>query len=313
MLVSRPYLSNRLRRVLRRSHAHLQRAMATALLATSAFVCGAAINPAATEPASLEEDYGEFTARPEELATAATNDIVKSLRLNKTAMKLGRAVYDKSCASCHGANLKGIPDKHTPDLTDAEWRFSGDDYESGGMTKFPSDVEWTVRYGIRSGHENARGAEVNMLAYDPKYRNEEEIKDFGDKEYLTPPEIDDVVEYVLQLSGQRFDRAKAARGKLLFNNNAKGNCVDCHDSDGRGIETFGSTNLRKRELYLYGSDRASIRESLVKGRHGTMPAFDGVLKPEEIKAVSVYVFSHAAAPSSSAPARRGPGGAKARR
>src|SRR5262245_6289477 len=290
------------------------RIMSTAVLALGLFLGSAMMNPAAPEPApGEEEDYGEFTARPEELASVATNDIVKSLRLNKTAMRLGRAVYDKSCASCHGADLKGLPDQHTPDLTDAEWRFSGDDLASGGTIKLPSDVEWTVRYGIRSGHPNARGAEVNMLAYDPKFRNEEDTKDYGDTEYLTPAEIDDVVEYVLQLSGQRADRAKAARGRVLFNNNAKGNCVDCHDSDGRGIETFGSTNLRKKELYLYGSDRASIRESLVKGRHGKMPAFDDVLKPEEIKAVSVFVFSHAAMRAPSTPVRRGQGSGKARR
>jgi len=281
--------------------------ISTALFAMSVCLCLAAISPGTAEPVNLEEDYGEFTARPEELASVAVNDIVKSLRLNKTAMVLGRSVYDKSCASCHGADLKGVPDQNTPDLTDAEWRFSGDDYQSGGVTKFPSDVEWTVRYGIRSGHPNARGAEVNMLAYDPKFRNEEDTKDFGDKEYLTPAEIDDVVEYVLQLSKQRFDRAKAARGKTLFNDNAKGNCVDCHGADGSGIDTFGSSNLTKKNLYLYGSDRASIRESLVKGRHGKMPAFDGVLKPEEIKAVSVFVFSHAATPRS-APVRREPAG-----
>ena len=150
-----------------------------------------------------------------------------------------------------------------------------------------------------------------MLAYDPKYRTEEDIKDFGEKEYLTSAEIDDVVEYVLQISGQRFDRAKAARGKTLFNDNAKGNCVDCHGADGAGIDTFGSSNLTKRNLYLYGSDRASIRESLVKGRHGSMPAFEGVLKPEEIKAVSVFVFSHAATPSRGAPVRQAPGAGKA--
>jgi len=286
-----------------------RRVMLTALLAISAYLCSGALNPAAAEPANLEEDYGEFTARPEELASIAINDIVKSLRLNKTAMVLGRTVYDKSCASCHGADLKGVADQHTPDLTDAEWRFSGDDYQSGGVTKFPSDVEWTVRYGIRSGHPNARGAEVNMLAYDPKFRNEEDTKDFGDTEYLTPAEIDDVVEYVLQISGQRFDRPKAARGRALFNNNAKGNCVDCHGADGSGIDTFGSSNLTKKNLYLYGSDRASIRESLVKGRHGTMPAFEGVLKPEEVKAVSIFVFSRAATtPPRTAPARRGQAG-----
>ena len=284
-----------------------RRFMSTALLAISACLGGAGLDPAGSEPANLEEDYGEFTARPEELASIPINDIVKSLRLNKTAMVLGRSVYDKSCASCHGADLKGVADQHTPDLTDAEWRFSGDDYQSGGMTKFPSDVEWTVRYGIRSGHPNARGAEVNMLAYDPKFRNEEDTKDFGDKEYLTSAEIDDVVEYVLQISSQRFDRAKAARGRALFNDNTKGNCVDCHGADGSGIDTFGSSNLTRKNLFLYGSDRASIRESLVKGRHGKMPAFEDVLKPEEIKAVSVFVFSHAATPRN-APARREPAG-----
>jgi cbb3-type cytochrome c oxidase subunit III len=288
------------------------RIMSTALLAIGVSLGSAAINPAAPEPAPLEDDYGEYTARPEELASVATNDILKSLRLGKTAMVLGREVYDKSCASCHGADLKGLPDQHTPDLTDAEWRFSGDDYESGGHTKFPSDVEWTVRYGIRSGHENAHGAEVNMLAYDPKYRTEEDTKDFGDKEYLTPAEIDEVVEYVLQISGQRADRAKANRGKALFNDNTKGNCVDCHGADGSGIDTFGSSNLTKRNLFLYGSDRASIQESLVKGRHGSMPAFEGVLKPGEIKAVSVFVFSHAAVPPRSTPARQNQAG-KARR
>jgi cbb3-type cytochrome c oxidase subunit III len=278
--------------------------ISTAMLAISMCLCIAAISPATAEPVNLEEDYGEFTARPEELASVAVNDIVKSLRLNKTAMVLGQAVYNKSCASCHGADLKGIADQNTPDLTDAEWRFSGDDYQSGGVTKFPSDVEWTVRYGIRSGHPNARGVEVNMLAYDPKYRNKQDTEDFGDTEYLTSAEIDDVVEYVLRLSGQPFDRGKAARGRALFNNNAKGNCVDCHGADGGGIDTFGSSNLTKKNLYLYGSDRASIRESLVKGRHGKMPAFENVLKPEEIKAVSVFVFSHAATPPRRAPARR---------
>jgi cytochrome c oxidase cbb3-type subunit 3 len=211
-------------------------------------------------------------------------------------MKLGREVYDKSCASCHGADLKGVADQHTPDLTDAEWRFSGDDLASGGLTKFPSDVEWTVRYGIRSDHPNARGTEGAMLAFDPKYRTEDDKKDYGEGEFLKPAEIDLVVEYVLQLSGQKFDRAKAARGKALFHDNAKGNCSDCHGDDATGIDTIGSTNLTKPKLYLYGSDRASITESIVKGRHGVMPAFDGTLKPEEIKAVSVYVFSRAAEP-----------------
>jgi cytochrome c oxidase cbb3-type subunit III len=250
----------------------------------------AAQQPAATEP---EEEYGEFLARPGELGSFAVNDIFKSLRLTAGAMSLGKKVYEKNCAMCHGADLKGIPDQHTPDLTDAEWRFSGDDLASGGNVKFPSDVEWTVRYGIRSDHPNARGLEADMLAYDPKHRTEEDTKEFGSAEFLTPQEIEDVVEYVLQISGQTADAARAARGDVLFQDGAKGNCFDCHGVDGTGYDPIGSTNLTRPDLYLWGSDRASILDSIVKGRRGVMPAFDGTLKSEEIKAVSIFVFSHA--------------------
>ena len=167
-----------------------------------------------------------------------------------------------SRASCHGDDLKGISEQHTPDLTDAEWRFSGDDLDSGGLKKFPSDVEWTVRYGIRSDHENARGAEVNMLAYYPEFRTKEDTEDFGPDKFLTDEEIEEVVQYVLQISGQPADGAKAARGDTLFHDNAKGNCFDCHDMGGTGIDTFGSTNLTRRSSYLWGSDRAATRSAL---------------------------------------------------
>ncbi len=207
-------------------------------------------------------------------------------------MRLGRVVYDANCASCHGADLKGIKAQNTPDLTDPVWRWSGDDLESGGLNKFPSDVEWTVRYGIRTDHPNTRGLEVDMLAYDPQYRNEHDVRDFGTTRYLTEAEVEDVAEYVLQLGRQQHDAAKAARGAVLFQDNAKGNCFDCHGEDGTGILAFGSTDLTQPNLYLFPSDRAGILESINKGRRSTMPAFEGRLKPEEIKAVSVYVLSY---------------------
>jgi cytochrome c oxidase cbb3-type subunit 3 len=255
---------------------------------------GALAHTAASQQAAPpEEEYGELLARPHELASVAVNDIVKSIRVNATAVTLGKSVYEKHCASCHGDDLKGLPGQHAPDLTDAEWRFSGDDLPSGGSVKFPSDVEWTVRYGIRSGNPNARGVEADMLAYDPQYRTEEDTKDFGDKRFLSPEEIEDVVEYVLQISGQQADAARAARGEVLFHDGAKGNCNDCHLDDATGNDAIGSSNLTQKNLYLWGADRASILESITRGRRGVMPAFEDTLKPEELKAVSVYVFSRA--------------------
>jgi cytochrome c oxidase cbb3-type subunit 3 len=259
-----------------------------------ALLSAVAAGEQAGAPHDPTDDYGEFFAKPDELASYSVNRIARSLRLNRQAMVLGKAVYAEHCAACHGADLKGLPDEHTPDLTDADWRFSGDDLDTGGLKKYPSDVEWTVRYGIRSGHENARGAEVNMLAYYPEFRTKEDTEDYGDAKFLTDDEIDDVIEYVLEISGRPADKAKAERGDTLFHDNAKGNCFDCHDVGGTGIDTFGSTNLTKPNLYLWGSDRASVRESIIKGRRGVMPAFDDKLKPEEIKAVSIFVFWHAA-------------------
>jgi cytochrome c oxidase cbb3-type subunit 3 len=246
------------------------------------------------DAAPAEDEYGEFLARSGELANVSANDIMKSIRLTAGAVVLGQNVYAKNCASCHGSDLKGIKAAHAPDLTDDDWRFSGDDLATGGAIKFPSDIEWTVRYGVRSGNLNARGVEADMLAFDPQYRNQHDLEDYGRIKTVTPDEIDALAEYVLQISGQQANPAKAAQGKNLFLDNAKGNCFDCHQEDATGNPALGSTNLTRKELFLFGSDKASIVESITKGRRGVMPEFGDKLKPEELHAVSVYVFTQAA-------------------
>jgi cbb3-type cytochrome c oxidase subunit III len=253
----------------------------------------------AAEPATAPngEEYGEFLARPAELVSVPTNDIMKSLRLSSTAKMLGMEVYNRACASCHGADLKGGRGQGTPDLTDPLWRFAGDDAATGGGTIYPSDIEWTVRYGIRSGHENARGNEVSMVAFDPQYRHPDDTQNYGAGRFLTDEEIGDVVDYVLKISGQQSDAAKATRGEMLFHDGTKGNCNDCHEDGGIGNLALGSTNLTAPNLYLYGSDRAAITESIVRGRRGTMPAFESQLKPEEIKALAIYLYYRALPPS----------------
>jgi cytochrome c oxidase cbb3-type subunit 3 len=204
-------------------------------------------------------------------------------------MPFGEAVYQQHCASCHGDDLRGNPALHAPNLVDADWTFTGDDLATGGNTMFPSDVEWTVRYGVRTEHENARGLYANMVAYDPNFRSEEDAADFGRGMLLNRASVADVVEYVLKISGQEHDAAAAIRGDEIFHE--RGGCFDCHSNDGTAL---GSTNLTKKELYLYGSDRQSISTSILEGRRSTMPAFQDTLKPEEIKAVSVFVWSRAA-------------------
>ena len=77
--------------------------------------------------------------------------------------------------------------------------------------------------------------------------------------------------------------------------NDKGSCYDCHDPDGIGNGAIGGTDLTKKEHFLYGSDKQSITETIISGRHGISPAFRlGELSPQEIKAVSALTCFHSA-------------------
>ena len=61
----------------------------------------------------------------------------------------------------------------------------------------------------------------------------------------------------MKLGRQKYDRAKAARGDVIFHDNARGNCFDCHTDEGTGSDSVGSTNLTRPDLYLYGRRRAA--------------------------------------------------------
>ena len=265
----------------------LPAAVGASLLAAVA----SAQQPAPHEP---EEEYGEWLAAPAELATVPIDRIPRSLRLNGQAMILGQKVFAEHCAGCHGANLKGLPEQHTPDLTDAEWRL---------VVTISLRVEqenilptWNGRFVTASAPETRTRA-VRKSACSLSTRNTAPRKTRRTSAAVGLSTLKKSTTWsntCSQISGRPFDKAKAARGDVLFHDGAKGNCYDCHGDNGAGIDTFGSANLTRPDLYLYGADRGSIRESIIKGRHGKMPAFGGVLKPEELKAVSIYVFSRAA-------------------
>jgi len=161
--------------------------------------------PAATEAeAEAEEgEFPEFAVAPAELANHKVDEIVNSLRLNATAVQLGKKVYAANCASCHAEELGGTREAHAPNLTDPDWLFSGDHLQTGGVVKLPSDVEWTVLYGIRTDHPQSRGLEADMVAYLPENRNAGDTKQYGNQRFLTDQEIDEVVEYVMQIGGQQ--------------------------------------------------------------------------------------------------------------
>jgi cytochrome c oxidase cbb3-type subunit 3 len=96
------------------------------------------------------------------------------------------------------------------------------------------------------------------------------------------------VAYVQQLSGQPTDAAKAAAGATHFQTF----CVACHGMDGKGMQAVGAPNLTD-DVWLYGGDAGTIRETVVGGRMGQMPAFQDKLGEQRVRLLAAYVLKMA--------------------
>jgi len=138
-----------------------------------------------------------------------------------------------------------------PNLTDDDWLFGGE----------PETIKTTLLYG-RQGAMPAWGEEL------------------GNKK------IDEVTQYVISLSGRDADPTKVVAGKAIFDTT----CALCHGKDGKGKHLYGAPNLTDN-IWLYGGSEAQIKQTLVHGRNGRMPAQKDALTADKIHLLSGYVYS----------------------
>jgi cytochrome c oxidase cbb3-type subunit 3 len=211
----------------------------------------------ADELANLETLRGE---KMKVLGTTALADIEKDPALLSLARARGKTVFGDNCAPCHGSGGAGA--KGYPNLNDDDWLWGGS----------LDQIMQTIQFGARSGH--AKAHESQMLA-------------FGRDGILKQDEIITVANYVRSLSGlSTAPGFNAAAGKKIFAEN----CASCHGEEGKGNADVGAPNLTDK-IWLYGSDEATLVETITNGRAGVMPAWSGRLDPVTIKALAVYVHS----------------------
>ncbi|MCR6736990.1 MAG: cytochrome-c oxidase, cbb3-type subunit III [Afipia sp.] len=211
----------------------------------------------AVELANLEKIRG---AKMVSLGAAPLAEIEKDPALLALARARGKVVFGDNCAPCHGSGGAGA--KGYPNLNDDEWLWGGN----------LDQIMQTIEFGARSG--NAKGHEGNMLA-------------FGKDGILKKDEIVTVANYVRSLSGLPTQKdADLAAGQKIFAEN----CASCHGDLGKGNIELGAPNLTDK-IWLYGSDEATVIETITNGRAGVMPAWGGRLDPATIKAITVYVHS----------------------
>ena len=142
--------------------------------------------------------------------------------------------------------------------------------------------------GIKKFCEGVGDGQVDIANASRKMKSGEvkDCKKNGVDGILEPAQIDQVVEYVLNISGQDHDAALAAQGATVFAEN----CAVCHTPEGTGNRDLGAPNLTDA-IWLYGGDRATLVETVTKARYGVMPAWGGKLSEADIRAVATYVHS----------------------
>ena len=224
--------------------------------------------------AQVAEQIAEAEARNAVLAERLTEADLSALiadagsDLHNYAVNGGAAIFRNNCSQCHGAGGAGVQASGYPNLLDDAWLWGGTIEE----------IAYTVAHGIR----NEQSPDAHWS----------EMPAFGRDGLLSDAEIGQVVQYVLQISGQNHNAALAASGAGIYIDQ----CSACHLEDGSGDPFQGAPNLTDA-IWLYGGDSETLTETITNARFGVMPAWledyrpAGGLSQSEVNAVSVYVHT----------------------
>ena len=222
--------------------------------ATSGYLGWSTRENVAQEIARAEDANAEINERLAEVELASIDETPE---LRTYAASAGNAVFMTWCAQCHGSGAAGA--KGYPNLQDDAWLWGGT----------MEDIRYTIAHGIRNEQDP-----------DARYS---EMPAFGD--ILEQEQLEQVVNYVMQLSGQEpVDAAAATAGEEVYLDN----CAVCDMDDGSGDNFQGAPNISDA-IWLYGGDYDTLMETVTNSRFGVMPPWTTRLSEAEIRAVTTYV------------------------
>lgn len=137
-----------------------------------------------------------------------------------------------------------------PNLADADWLYGGR----------PEDIVASVTGGRRGTMPAFNGA-------------------------LTVDGIKALTDFLPHWSDPQLNPGRRANGLKQFATT----CAACHGADGRGNPALGAPNLTD-DIWLYGGSAETVRESILFGRNGGMPAHAELLAADDIRLVAAYVY-----------------------
>jgi len=101
--------------------------------------------------------------------------------------------------------------------------------------------------------------------------------------FTNDEEIDAMVTFV-QTMPDGMDTSSPAHAKYMTL------CVACHGPTGSGVQVLGGPDLTD-DIWLYGSSPQAIRESIIEGRIGAMPAHGNLIGADRARILTAYVYS----------------------
>jgi len=203
--------------------------------------------------------WKENNERLERTFAAYAGQPIDQLAQNPQAVHLGRSIFANTCAACHGAAATGAPGY--PNLTDDIWNWGGS----------PERILETVLNG-REGIMPPLASVLEGMG--------------GDRA------VDQVIAYVRALRAE--DTAAVLRSDHLASHGEKlyqGLCIACHGPDGKGSQLLGAPDLTNSRNTLYPNTTESIRQTVVEGRQGSMPAHGPLLGETRARLAAAYVWS----------------------
>jgi cytochrome c oxidase cbb3-type subunit 3 len=171
-----------------------------------------------------------------------------ALAADPTAQSLGREIFLRNCAGCHGADARGAVG--FPNLADHDWLYGNR----------PEDIVASVSNGRRGAMPTFNGA-------------------------LPAEAVKVLATFVPRWNDPRLDNGTRAAGLRQY----AITCAACHGPEGRGNPALGAPDLTD-DVWLYGGTSEHVRQSILFGRNGNMPAHAALLSPEDIRLVSAYVY-----------------------
>jgi len=187
------------------------------------------------------------------------------------------AAIGEHCASCHGADLTGEPG--VPNLVDYDWLWGVTGMETNDVAPVMA-IQQTILYGVRN-----RDCPEDQMSYgacsDTRYS---EMPGYGQLGF-TEDQVNDLVEWVVDLSGGEADAAAVERAQAT-----SGICAECHGADSYGYVPYGGPGLRD-DIWLYGGDRDTIYDVIFNGRLGVCPPWAETLDAATVKSLAVYIWN----------------------